>query len=87
MAQEASAYAQTRVQIARDIIAQLQGLSDEGPNNTLSLPGTNTPVTPAAHTAGADKCWPLSLVGGRAIPCDRSAEFRAVQQGVSDAQA
>ncbi|HMQ35277.1 MAG TPA: DinB family protein [Chloroflexaceae bacterium] len=81
MAQEATAYAQMLTQIARDIIGQLEGLSDEELNHPVPLPDANTLAAVATHTIGAGEYWTLVLVGGQDIPRDRPAEFRAVGHG------
>ena len=81
MSPEATAYAQVLTQIARDIIAQLEGLSDDELNHPVPLPDANTLAALATHTLGAGEFWTLVLVGGQSIPRDRPAEFRAVGHG------
>lgn len=81
MANEAIAYTQVLTLLARDIIAQLEGLSDEELNHPVPLPEANTLAALATHTLGAGEYWTLTLVGGQVIPRDRSAEFRAVGHG------
>lgn len=81
MADEATAYTQVLTMLAREIIAQIEGLSDEELNYALPLPDANTLAALATHTLGAGEYWTLTLVGGLAIPRDRSAEFRAVGHG------
>lgn len=81
MAEEATAYAQVLTMLARDIIAQIEGLSDEELNTPVPLPEANTLAALATHTIGAGEYWTLNLVGGKEIPRDRPAEFRAVGHG------
>ncbi|NTU81908.1 MAG: DinB family protein [Chloroflexales bacterium] len=81
MISETTAFAQVLTQIARDIIAQLEGLSDAELNQPVPLPEANTLAALATHTLGAGEFWTLVLVGGQAIPRDRPAEFRAVGHG------
>ena len=63
--------------IARDTLAALDGLSDELLNRPIPLPEANTLYALATHLAGAGEHWALVLAGGRDIPRDRPAEFRA----------
>ncbi|MGO8948598.1 MAG: DinB family protein, partial [Ktedonobacterales bacterium] len=63
--------------IGRDVLAQLKGLSHEDLNRPLTLPETNTLFALATHLVGAAEFWVLVLAGGRSIPRDRPAEFRA----------
>lgn len=68
MAEEATAYAQVLTMLARDIIAQIEGLSDEELNTPVPLPEANTLAALATHTIGAGEYWTLNLVGGKEIP-------------------
>lgn len=81
MSSEPIAYAQVLTMLAREIIAQLEGLSDEELNYPVPLPDANTLAVLATHTLGAGQYWSLTLVGGQEIPRDRPAEFRAVSHG------
>jgi DinB superfamily len=81
MSHETTAYAQVLAMLAREIITQLQGLSDEDLNRPVPLPDVNTLAALATHTVGAGEFWTLVMVGGREIPRDRAAEFRAVGHG------
>jgi uncharacterized damage-inducible protein DinB len=63
--------------IGRDVLAQLQGLSHEDLNRQLTLPETNSLFALATHLVGAAEFWVLVVAGGRSIPRDRPAEFRA----------
>jgi hypothetical protein len=81
MADEARAYSQVLTILAREIIVQLEGLSDEELNTLVPLPDANTLAALATHTLGAGQYWTLTLVAGQAIPRDRPAEFRAVSHG------
>lgn len=81
MSSEPIAYAQVLTMLAREIIAQLDGLSDEELNHPVPLPDANTLAALATHTLGAGQYWSLTLVGGQVIPRDRPAEFRAVSHG------
>ncbi len=81
MSQETAAYANVLAQLARDIIAQLEGLSDDELNHPVPLPEANTIAAIATHAVGAGEYWTLVLLGGQDIPRDRPAEFRAVGHG------
>lgn len=81
MSPESIAYAQVLTMLAREIIAQLEGLSDEELNTLVPLPDANTLAAIATHTLGAGQYWSLTLVAGQEIPRDRPAEFRAVSHG------
>jgi len=63
--------------IGHQVLAQLQGLSDEELNRPLTLPETNTLFALATHLVGAGEFWVLAVAGGQTIPRDRLAEFRA----------
>jgi uncharacterized damage-inducible protein DinB len=63
--------------IERGVLVELQDLSDEDLNRPLTLPETNTLFALATHLVGAGEFWVLVLAGGRNIPRDRPAEFRA----------
>lgn len=63
--------------VARDTLTALDGVSDELLNRPLALPEANTLYALATHLAGAGEFWTLVLAGGRDIPRDRPAEFRA----------
>lgn len=81
MADEAIAYTQVLTMLAREISAQLEGLSDEELNTPVPLPDANSLAALATHTLGAGQYWTLTLVGGQVIPRDRPAEFRAMGHG------
>lgn len=81
MIAEGIAYAQVLTMLAREIIVQLEGLSDEELNTPVPLPDANSLAALATHTLGAGQYWSLTLVGGQAIPRDRPAEFRALGHG------
>lgn len=63
--------------IGRDAMAQFGDLNEEDLNRVLTLPESNTLFALATHLVGAGEFWVLVLVGQRAIPRDRSAEFHA----------
>jgi uncharacterized damage-inducible protein DinB len=77
MSDEATQIAGVLDAIGRDVLAQLKGLSHEDLNRPLTLPETNTLFALATHLVGAGEFWVLVVAGGRSIPRDRSAEFRA----------
>lgn len=74
---EAQQFALVIERIARDIISQLQGVSDDTLNTFTPIPDTNTLFALGTHTVGMGEFWVLALVGGRYIPRDRLSEFRA----------
>lgn len=63
--------------IARDTLAQLDGIPDEVLNRPAPIPEANTLYALATHLAGAGEYWAVTLPGKRPINRDRSAEFRA----------
>jgi uncharacterized damage-inducible protein DinB len=63
--------------IGHGVLVELQGISDEDLNRPMTLPETNTLFALATHLVGAGEFWVLVLAGGRIIPRDRPAEFRA----------
>jgi uncharacterized damage-inducible protein DinB len=77
MPTDAQQFALVIERIARDISAQLRGVSDETLNTLTPIPDTNTLFALGTHTVGMGEFWVLALVGGRPIPRDRSSEFRA----------
>jgi len=81
MPTEPQYFAQVIERIARDVIAQLQGLSDSTLNRPAPIPDANTLFALGTHTVGMGEFWVLALVGGRRIERDRSAEFRATGDG------
>jgi uncharacterized damage-inducible protein DinB len=68
-------YAVVLERIGRDVLAALDGLSDEQLNHPAPVPEANTLFALATHLAGAGEYWTLTLVGARDIPRDREAEF------------
>lgn len=69
--------------IARDLIAQIQDLSDEMLNRPLPLAEANTLFAVATHTVGMGEFWVLALVGGQTLARNRSAEFQAQGTGAA----
>jgi uncharacterized damage-inducible protein DinB len=67
--------------IARDLIAQLEGLPDEVLNRSLPWADANTLFAVATHTVGMGEFWVLALVGGQKIERNRAAEFHARGSG------
>jgi uncharacterized damage-inducible protein DinB len=81
MQTEPQYFAQVIERIARDVIAQLNGLPDSTLNRPVPLPDTNTLFALGTHTVGMGEFWVLALVGGRRIERNRSAEFHASGSG------
>lgn len=77
MAAEATALALVFERIGQDVLAQLDGLTDEQVNRRLQLPETNSLFQLATHLVGAGEFWILTLAGGRLSTRDRPAEFTA----------
>jgi uncharacterized damage-inducible protein DinB len=77
MSNETMQIAQVLDKIGHGVLTQLQDLSDKELNCPLTLPETNTLFALATHLVGAGEFWVLVVAGGRIIPRDRSAEFRA----------
>ena len=77
MSDETTQIASVLDYIGQQALAQLQDLSDEELNRPLTLPETNTLFALATHLVGAGEFWVLAVAGGRTIPRDRLAEFRA----------
>jgi hypothetical protein len=63
--------------IARDALAQLDGLPDDALNRPVPMPEANTLYALATHLAGAGEFWAVTLPGNRPTNRDRAAEFRA----------
>lgn len=77
MSNEAAQIATVLEKTGRDVLAQLKGISYENLNRPLTLPETNTLFALATHLVGAGEFWVLVIAGGRSMPRDRAAEFRA----------
>lgn len=77
MAGEAMYIAKMITRIAQDVLTQLDGISNEDLNKTLSLPESNTLYALATHLVGAGEFWTLVMAGGKEIPRDRPSEFQA----------
>jgi uncharacterized damage-inducible protein DinB len=77
MSDEATQIANVLDHVGRDVLAQIKDISHEDLNRPLTLPETNTLFALATHLVGAGEFWVLVVAGGRSIPRDRSAEFRA----------
>ena len=59
------------------MVAILEELGDELANKEPDLPGANSPYAILFHCLGAANYWIGTLLGGRDVPRDRSAEFKA----------
>jgi Protein of unknown function (DUF664) len=77
MTPEAASIATLLERLSHDMLAQLDGILERDLNRTLALPETNSLYALATHTLGAGEYWTLVMAGGRDIPRDRPAEFRA----------
>ena len=77
MSDETTQIARVLDQLGHEVLAQLKDLSDEELNRPLTLPETNTLFALATHLVGAGEFWVLVVAGGRTIPRNRLAEFRA----------
>jgi uncharacterized protein DUF664 len=77
MTPEAASIAALLERLSHDMLAQLDGISEHDLNRALPLPETNSLYALATHTLGAGEYWTLVMAGGRDIPRDRPAEFRA----------
>ena len=66
--------------IARNVMTQLEGISQEDLNRQLALPESNTLFALATHLVGAGEFWVLVLVGQRNVPRERQTEFSATGQ-------
>jgi uncharacterized damage-inducible protein DinB len=74
---EGPAFARVLERIARDVLAALEGLSDESLNRPVPLPDTMTLAALATHLVGAGEWWVLATAGNRHVERDRPAEFHA----------
>ncbi len=74
---EGTQFASVLARIGRDVLKQLEGLSDELLNRPLALPETNTLFALATHIAGSTEFWVLEMAGGRRVDRNRQAEFRS----------
>lgn len=81
MPTEPQYFARVIERIARDAIAQLDGISDELLNRPAPIPETNTLFALGTHTVGMGELWVLALAGQRRVARDRSAEFHATGRG------
>jgi len=77
MTPEAASIATPLERLSRDMLAQLDGITEPELNRALPLPETNSLYALATHTLGAGEYWTLVMAGGRNIARDRPAEFRA----------
>jgi uncharacterized damage-inducible protein DinB len=77
MTPEAASIAALLERLSHDMLAQLDGIAEPDLNRALPLPETNSLYALATHTLGAGEYWTLVMGGGRDIPRDRPAEFRA----------
>ncbi len=59
------------------MVAILEELGDELANSEPDLPGANSPYAIFFHCLGVTNYWIGTLLGGRDVPRDRPAEFKA----------
>ena len=59
------------------MVAILEELGDELANKEPDLPGANSPYAILFHCLGVTNYWVGTLLGGRDVPRDRPAEFKA----------
>ncbi len=59
------------------MVAILEELGDELANREPDLPGANSPYAILFHCLGVTNYWVGTLLGGRDVPRDRPAEFKA----------
>ena len=59
------------------MVAILEELGDELANEEPNLPGANSPYAILFHCLGVTNYWIGTLLGGRDVPRDRPAEFKA----------
>ena len=59
------------------MVAILEELGDELANKAPSLPDANSPYAILFHCLGVTNYWIGTLLGGRDVPRDRPAEFKA----------
>lgn len=77
MPSAASQIADLLERLARDAMAQFEGIAHDDLNRPLTLPESNTLFALATHLVGSGEYWTLGRVGKREIPRERSAEFYA----------
>ncbi len=77
MPNTASQIADLLERIARDTMAQFEGITPDDLNRALTLPESNTLFALATHLVSSGEYWTLVRVGKREIARDRSAEFHA----------
>ena len=77
MPHAAQLYAAYIEKIARDALAQLDGLPDELLNRTIPMSEANTLYALATHLAGAGEFYSVTVPGNRPTNRIRAAEFRA----------
>lgn len=81
MQSEGAQFAAVLERIARDVLYQLDGLSDEILNRPVPLPDANTLYALATHLAGSTEFWAVQLASGRDAGRNRLAEFHATGDG------
>jgi uncharacterized damage-inducible protein DinB len=74
---EGRALAAALERIGRRVLDELRELPEELLNREIPIPEANTLFALATHLVGSGEFWVLVMAGGRAIPRDRDAEFRA----------
>src|SRR5260370_29707533 len=75
---EGTQFASVLARIGRDVLKQLEGLSDELLNRPLALPETNTLFALATHIAGSTEFLALEMAAGRRVDPIRQAELPSV---------
>jgi len=83
MTGEGAQFAVVLERIARDVMKQLDGLSDDILNRPVPLPDTNTLYVIATHLAGATEFWAVQMASGRDAERNRLAEFHAMGDGAA----
>lgn len=74
---EGIAFADVLEHIGRGVLHELVDVPDAVLNQPVPVPEGNSLFAIATHLVGAGEFWVLALAGGRHIPRDREAEFRA----------
>lgn len=83
MAGEGARLAVVLERIARDVMHQLDGLSDDVLNRPVPLPDANTLYAIAIHLAGSTEFWAVQMASGRDAGRNRLAEFHASGEGAA----
>jgi uncharacterized damage-inducible protein DinB len=81
MTGEGARFAVVLERIARDVMHQLDGLSDDVLNRPVPLLDANTLYAIATHLAGSTEFWAVQMASGRDAGRNRQAEFHATGDG------